>query len=142
MRTGNVGGRKASSKRKGFTLVELVIVVLITGIIAAVALPKMTASTTTAKNNSAKQSLAVVRDAIEMYKTDTGAYPADAATLPALLKPYLKGPFPSAPMGSNAGNATVAVGTDPVAVVSGSAGWAYNSANGDFYLNDSSALTW
>lgn len=133
---------RKSQGRKGFTLVELVIVVLITGIIAAIALPKMSTTTTTAKTSSAKQSLAVIRDAIELYKADNGSYPADAATLPTLLKPYLKSPFPSAPLGTNAGNATVAVGTDPVAVVSGSAGWAYNATTGDFYMNDSSALTW
>lgn len=130
------------SSRSGFTLVELVVVVLIMGIIASVALPKMATSTNTAKTNSAKQSLAVVRDAIELYRADTGSYPADAATLPTLLKPYLKGPFPAAPMGTNAGSAAVAVGTDPAAVVTGGAGWAYTVSTGDFYFNDSSGLTW
>ena len=67
-----------SSRRRGFTLVELVVVVLIMGIIAAIALPKMATSTATAKTNSAKTSVAVIRDAIELYKADNGAYPSDA----------------------------------------------------------------
>ncbi len=137
-----VGGKK-NGKREAFTLVEMVVVVLIMGIIAAVAMPRMTASAQTAKNNATKQSLSTIRNAIEMYKADNGgSLPPDAATLPTVLKQYLKGPFPTAPMGANAGSATVAVGTEPVAVVTGGAGWAYNATNGDFYLNDSTGLTW
>lgn len=132
---------RLSVRRAGFTLVELVVVVLIMGIIAAVALPKITANTTTAKTNSAKQSLNVVRNAIELYKADNGAYPADAATLPTLLAPYLKGPFPTCPMGANQ-NATVVAGTSPVAVVSGSAAWAYTASTGDFVINDATGIAY
>lgn len=131
-----------SKSRSGFTLVELVVVVLIMGIIAAVALPKMTSSTTVAKTNSAKHSLATIRDAIELFKGEQGAYPPDAATLSTVLKPYLKGPFPAAPLGTNAGSVTVVAGTVPATVVTGGAGWAYDSATGEFYMNDTMALAW
>ncbi len=133
-------------RRYGFTLVELVVVVLIMGIIAAVALPKMATSTNTAKTNSVKQSLAVVRDAIELFRADTGAYPTTATALPADLKPYLKGPFPAAPMGANAGSAAVVAGTTTPSVVTGGAGWAYvetaGANQGDFYFNETSGLAW
>jgi general secretion pathway protein G len=138
----NVNRVRTSVRPRGFTLVELVVVVLIMGIIAAVALPKMATSTTTAKLNSAKQSLSTIRTAIELYKNDNGAYPNAAPTLPTLLAPYLKGPFPAAPVGANAGDATVVAGTSPATVVSGTNGWAYVIATGDFYLNDASSLAY
>lgn len=129
-------------RRKGFTLVELVVVVMILGIITAVALPKMAMSTTTAKTNAAKQSLTVVREAIEIYRAETGSYPDNPSILPTVLKPYLKGAFPPAPYGTNAGSADVAVGVDPPGVVTGGAGWAFTVSTGDFYLNDAAALNW
>lgn len=128
--------------RRGFTLVELVLVILIMGIIAAVALPKAGEGVKTARVSSAKTSLSGVRTAIDNFKSITGAYPPDASTLPALVNPYLKGSFPPAPLGANAGSIIVTEGTDPPTVIAGNAGWAYIPATGDFYLNDASALSW
>ena len=61
--------------RKGFSLIEMVIVILILGIIAAVAAPRMFDTATTAEENTTRQQLAVLRNAIEMYRARSGAYP-------------------------------------------------------------------
>jgi general secretion pathway protein G len=118
--------RPKRSRRSGFTLVELVVVVLVLGILAAIAAPRLVNTATYAKTNSTKASLNIVRDAIELYKGDNGSYPP-AATLATALKPYLKGPFPAAQIGNT--NANVATSTqNPIsAPEAGGAGWAYTS---------------
>ncbi len=88
-------------KHKGFTLIELVVVVMILGILAAVAAPKLLGTSTTASDNGLKESLSVVRDAIERYTAEhAGTYPggADGSTLAADLATYLR-VFPKCPVG-------------------------------------------
>lgn len=134
--------RKTSIKRSAFSLVELVVVVLILGIIAAVAAPRMFDTAGEARENSTRTSLAILRDAIELYKARNGSYPA-AATLPTQLRTFLKGPFPAVQMGANQ-NANVVVTTqDPItAPEAGGAGWVYNETTGEMMINDAAYLTW
>jgi len=63
-------------KSKGFTLIELMIVVAIIGILAAVAIPKFADLVTKSKEASIKGSLGAIRSAISIYYGDTeGEYP-------------------------------------------------------------------
>ncbi len=135
--------RPSQRSRRGFTLVELVVVVLILGILAAVAAPRMFDTATEARQNSTRQSLAVVRDAIQLHRADTGAYPS-ASSLADDLQPYLSGSFPAVQVGANS-NAQVgdASSQDPIAsVVTGGAGWAYNESTGEIRINDSGFIDW
>lgn len=67
----NVTGR-----RRAFTLVELLIVIIIVGILAAVAIPQFGSSTADAKLAALDANLAAVRNAIELYfHQHNGTYP-------------------------------------------------------------------
>lgn len=130
--------------RCGFTLVELVIVVLIIGILAAIAAPKMFNTATDARANGTHQSLSVVRNAIQLYESENGAYPGEAGTeadLKADLKAHLQGPFPRAEVG-NKGD-TVRIQTSGVALtVSGTESWAYDNTTGELVVNHASYIAW
>jgi len=61
--------------RKGLTLIELLIVVIILGALAAIAIPRITTSATTAKSNACTTNVDTLNTAMEMYKMDKGTYP-------------------------------------------------------------------
>src|SRR5258708_29068463 len=127
-------------RRHAFTLIELVVVVLILGIIGAVAAPKMLNTLATARTNTARESVQLIREAIEMYKTQdpNNAYPP-AATFATALQPYLKVPFPTCPIGQQ--TATVfASSASPLVVSATTDGWLYNHTTGDFAINDSEGI--
>jgi len=124
------GMKSSGSKlRRAFSLVELVVVVLIVGILAAVAAPKMFDTSKRAKESATKASLSVVRNAIEMYYADKTKYPP-AANLADELKGYIKGPFPVSNYGKM--DASVLAGNS----ANGTTGWVYEESTGGFWVND------
>jgi type II secretion system protein G len=75
--------------RRGFTLIELLVVMAIIGTLLAIALPRYFGSVEKSKEVTLKQSLAVMRDAIDKFYADTGRYPEAIAELAE--KRYLRG---------------------------------------------------
>jgi general secretion pathway protein G len=67
--------------RHGFTLIELLIVMAILATLLTVALPRYFGSVERSKEVTLKQSLSVMRDAIDKYYADRGRYPESLAEL-------------------------------------------------------------
>ncbi|NQT02349.1 MAG: prepilin-type N-terminal cleavage/methylation domain-containing protein [Planctomycetes bacterium] len=62
-------------KIQAFTLVELMIVVLILGALAAIAIPRITGGAQTARVNACKSNVDVMNRQIELYYANTGSWP-------------------------------------------------------------------
>ena len=82
-------------RESGFTLVELMIVMLIIGVLAAVAIPSFISSIRNAKEAALKEDLHVLRDAIDSYTMDKNKAPQSLDDL--VQNGYLKS-IPEAPM--------------------------------------------
>src|SRR4029078_9687428 len=102
-------GDRQMRKHKGFTLIELVVVVMILGILAAVAAPKLLNTSGTASDNAAKESLGVIRDAIERYTAYHGGSLPPAGTqvaFKAALSTYMR-VFPKCSVGNTNDNVKI-----------------------------------
>ncbi len=66
--------------QRGFTLVELLIVVIIMAILAAIVIPQFSSATTDTKEAALDSNLAGLRNAIELYKAQHSAYPGDVTS--------------------------------------------------------------
>lgn len=65
----------ARQPSKGFTLIELIVVLAIIGLLASIVAPRYVRTVDNAREASLKTSLNVMRDAIDKYAADQGRYP-------------------------------------------------------------------
>lgn len=72
---------------KGFSLIELMVVIVILGILAGLIMPKLMGRTDDAKIVKAKSDIAAIETALKLYKLDNGEYPTTEQSLKALIEP-------------------------------------------------------
>lgn len=90
--------RRAS---RGFTLIEILVVVVILGILAAIVVPRVMERPGEARTTRAKQDVASIQTALNLYKLDNFSYPSSEQGLEALVAkpsgqpdaPNWKGPY-------------------------------------------------
>jgi general secretion pathway protein G len=83
---------RQSQIRNGFTLIELMIVVVILGLLATTVMPKILSKPDQARQAKAAVDIRAIQSALAMFKTDTGRFPTTAEGLQALVaNPGLKG---------------------------------------------------
>jgi general secretion pathway protein G len=148
---------------RGFTLVEILIVVIILGILAAIVIPQFTNASQTARQSSLTSQLQTIRSQVELYKVQhLDALPTDLAaggsgttpwtlmteqtnasggtTAPANFGPYLQ----SAPLNSLNNLSTVATTTSDYGSGSGNpaspsvCGWVINPTTGKIWATTAS----
>jgi general secretion pathway protein G len=76
--------RKSKFEPSGFTLMEMLVVLVIIGLIAMVAIPQVTKLMGSAKGKAANIQLITLSSALRFYELDIGAYPTKAEGLQAL----------------------------------------------------------
>lgn len=74
------------SQQAGFTLIEIMVVVLILGLLAALVVPKVVGRTDEARVTKAKTDIKAIESALNMFKIDNGFYPTTAEGINALVQ--------------------------------------------------------
>ncbi len=82
-------------KNPGFTLIEVMIVVVILGILAAVIAPRILDRPDQAKMAAAKSDIAVIMQQLKLYRLDNAAYPSTDQGLGALTVKPTSNPMPT-----------------------------------------------
>jgi general secretion pathway protein G len=103
--------RKQKRSSQGFTLIELIVVMLILAILAAMIVPRIVSRTSDAKISAAKGDLVNVAKMLDTFRIDTGRYPSTEEGLESLRSapgditgwkgPYSTKPLPLDPWGSD-----------------------------------------
>ena len=106
---------KLRKNSKGFTLVEIMIVVAIIGLLAAIAVPNFVQARQTARTNACINNLRLIDAAKEQLALETNRTDGDAVANGAALDNYLKGGFAATqcPVSGAADYTVNAIGTAP-----------------------------
>ena len=81
-------------REAGFTLIELMVVIVILGILATIVAPRFLGRTEDARRNAARVQISGFESALKLYKLDNGAYPGTEQGLEALVEKPASGSIP------------------------------------------------
>ena len=73
--------KQTCRKDAGFTLIEILLVVVIIGILAAIAVPRLAGKVEGAQRSAAKQGISVIEGAVDVYEVDNGKLPESLQNL-------------------------------------------------------------
>jgi general secretion pathway protein G len=79
-------------RQKGFTLLEILVVVMILGLLISLAAPRILGRTDEARVTKAMADIKAIETALGMYKLDSGIFPTTEQGLQALVEPPKSGP--------------------------------------------------
>ena len=82
----------STSSQRGFTLIEIMVVVVIIGVLGAIVVPQFMSRPDQAKVTAARTDIQAIATALEMYRLDTFSYPSTQQGLEALSKRPAGGP--------------------------------------------------
>lgn len=140
--------RNAARRGAGFTLIEILIVIVVLGIIAAVVVPQLTTAADDAKLDALKANLQLVRSQIELYRLHhNGQLPTSADLFDEQMTQYTNtshgtsaaktGSFVLGPYLMTVPDNPFTNTNDVTTTASGPAkAWYYNPATGEFRTND------
>jgi len=147
-----------AKRSSGFTLIEIMIVVVILAVLAATIVPQFSTSVNDSKVSAMQTNLQSLRNQIQLYSVQhNGNYPTlTNASIPQLLGntdingnlgaagtsfpygPYVQGQIPTNPVDGN--NTVTATAVFPPTAATGAGGWLYDVATGQIAPNDTAYL--
>ena len=86
---------RARTRARGFTLIEIMVVVTILGILAALIVPRVVGRTDDARVAAARQDISQLMQALKLYRLDNGRYPTSEQGLRALVEKPAIDPLPT-----------------------------------------------
>lgn len=103
-------GKSISGSSNGFTLLELLVVLVILGLLVGIVAPRFFGQVGKSEAKTAKAQVRALEDALDQYRLDVGRYPTSEQNLAALMAqptgearwqgPYLKKSVPNDPWGN------------------------------------------